>query len=208
MEREGILVVISGFAGAGKGTVVKGLLEKYDGYRLSVSMTTRSPRPGEEEGKAYFFVSREKFEETIAANGLIEHAVYCDNYYGTPRAYVEEQLKAGFDVILEIEIQGALKIRELYPDALLLFVTPPSAEELKNRLTGRGTETPEVIEKRMARAAREAEGMDRYDHIVINDRIEECIETTHNIIEAAHTAPVRRKALIDRLQQELKEITK
>ena len=157
-DREGILVVISGFAGTGKGTLVKGLLEKYDNYALSVSMTTRNPRPGETDGVSYFFVSREKFEETIAANGLVEYASYCDNYYGTPKAYVEEQLKAGKDVILEIEIQGALKIREIYPMALLLFVMPPSAQILKDRLIGRGTETPEVVKKRMDRAAAESEG--------------------------------------------------
>ena len=129
MKREGILVVISGFAGTGKGTIVKGLLEKYDNFALSVSMTTRSPRPGEENGKSYFFVDKETFEKTIEEGGLIEYASYCDNYYGTPKAYVEEQLQNGKDVILEIEIQGALNIKKMFPTALLLFVMPPSAEE-------------------------------------------------------------------------------
>lgn len=201
--REGILVVISGFAGTGKGTLVKGLLEKYDNYALSVSMTTRNPRPGEENGVSYFFVSREEFEETIAADGLIEYASYCDNYYGTPKAYVEEQLKAGKDVILEIEIQGALKIRKIYPTALLLFVMPPSAQILRERLIGRGTETPEVVKKRMDRAAQESEGIEEYDYIVVNDKIEQCIEDTHAIIEAAHCKPFRNERFIQTVREDL-----
>ena len=208
MKREGILVVISGFAGTGKGTVVKGLLDRYEQFALSVSMTTRSPRPGEENGKSYFFVTKDEFEKTIDDGGLIEYASYCDNYYGTPKAYVEEQLKAGKDVILEIEIQGALKIKKLFPTALLLFVLPPSATELKNRLVGRGTETPEVIDKRMKRAAEEAEGIEEYDYIVINDEVERCVEETHSIIEAAHMKPIRNTAFINKIKQELKDIAK
>ncbi|MBP5607222.1 MAG: guanylate kinase [Lachnospiraceae bacterium] len=203
MDREGILVVISGFAGAGKGTIVKGLMEKYDDYALSVSMTTRQPRPGEEDGKAYFFVDKQKFEETIAAGGLIEYARYCDNYYGTPKAYVEEQLKKGKDVILEIEIQGALQVRKIYPTALLLFVTPPSAEELRNRLIGRGTETPEVVKKRMDRAAQEADGMGEYDYILVNDTVEKAISDAHAIITAAHARPSRNAALMKAINDEL-----
>ena len=203
MDREGILVVISGFAGAGKGTIVKGLMEKYDDYALSVSMTTRQPRPGEEEGKAYFFVDKQKFEETIAAGGLIEYAQYCDNYYGTPKAYVEEQLKKGKDVILEIEIQGALQVRKIYPTALLLFVTPPSAEELRNRLIGRGTETPEVVKKRMDRAAQEADGMGEYDYILVNDTVDKAVSDAHAIITAAHARPSRNAALLKSINDEL-----
>ena len=146
MKNSGILIVVSGFSGAGKGTLMKRLLEKYDTYSLSISMTTREPRLGETDGKEYFFVTKEQFEQKITENGLVEHAVYCDNYYGTPRNYVEEQLIKGKDVILEIEIQGALKVKEMFPDALLLFVMPPSIEELRRRLNGRGTETEEVIE--------------------------------------------------------------
>jgi len=207
MNREGILIVISGFAGTGKGTVVKGLLEKYDQFALSVSMTTRNPRPGEIDGQSYFFVTKDKFEETIKEDGLVEYASYCDNYYGTPKAYVEQQLKAGKDVILEIEIQGALKIKEKFPNALLLFVMPPSAVELKNRLIGRGTETPEVVEKRMKRAAEESEGIDKYDFIVINDEVDRCVEETHNIIEAFHLKPECNSNFISKIQNELKEIT-
>ncbi len=204
MDREGILVVISGFAGAGKGTIVKGLMENYaDNYALSVSMTTRQPRPGEEDGVSYFFVDKQKFEETIASGGLIEYAQYCDNYYGTPRAYVEEQLRNGKDVILEIEIQGALQIRKIYPTALLLFVTPPSAEILKQRLLGRGTETPEVVKKRMDRAAQEADGMGEYDYILVNDTIDKAISDAHAIITAAHARPSRNAELMKSINDEL-----
>ena len=152
---KGILVV-SGFSGAGKGTVMKRLLEKYDDYALSVSVTTRAPRPGEEDGIAYFFRSREEFEQLIREDALIEYAQYVENYYGTPRSYVEEQLSAGRNVILEIEIQGAMKVKEKIPEALLVFVTPPTVAELEKRLKGRGTETDQVIADRLARAGEEA----------------------------------------------------
>lgn len=208
MKREGILVVISGFAGTGKGSIVKGLMEQYDQYALSVSMTTRNPRPGEQDGISYFFVSKERFEEEIANEGLIEYACYCDNYYGTPKKYVEQQLAEGKDVILEIEIQGALQIRKIFPTALLLFVMPPSAEELKKRLVGRGTETPEVVEKRMQRAAKEAEGIEEYDYIVVNDVLEDCVKSTHHIIEAAHQKPIRNEAFIQSIRSGLSAITK
>ena len=137
---KGILVVVSGFSGAGKGTVMKRLMEKYDDYALSVSATTRKPRPGEEDGREYFFRTRDEFEKLIEEDALLEYAQYVENYYGTPRSYVEEQLQAGRNVILEIEIQGAMKIKEKIPEALLVFVTPPTVEELERRLTGRGTE--------------------------------------------------------------------
>ena len=134
MTRKGILIVVSGFSGAGKGTLMKELVRTYENYALSVSMTTRSPRPGEEEGKEYFFVSEEEFKEKLEQDGLIEYANYCGNYYGTPRAYVEEQLEKGKDVILEIEIQGALKIKEKFPTAILIFVIPTESTELIKRL--------------------------------------------------------------------------
>jgi len=141
MEKKGILIVVSGFSGAGKGTLMKRMLEKYeDQYALSISATTRKPREGEVDGREYFFKTKEEFEKMIAKAELIEYAKYVENYYGTPKAYVEEQLNAGKDVILEIEIQGALKVKQAFPDTLLLFVVPPSAEELKKRLVGRGTE--------------------------------------------------------------------
>ncbi len=203
MEKKGILIVISGFSGAGKGTLVRELLRRYDEYALSVSMTTREPRPGEQEGVDYFFTDRAHFEETIARDGLVEYAQYCGNYYGTPRAYVEEQLSAGRNVILEIEMQGALKIKEKFPESLLLFVTPPSVTELERRLTGRGTEKPEVIARRLARAAEESEGVEAYDYIVVNDRLEECAEEIHMLVDAARRAPVRRKELIREIRDEL-----
>lgn len=203
MKRKGILIVVSGFSGAGKGTLMKQLVYSYDNYALSVSMTTREPRPGEEEGREYFFVSREEFEKTIAQDGLIEYASYCDNYYGTPREYVEKQLEKGRDVILEIEIQGALKVKKKFPTALLLFVMPPSAVELKKRLMGRGTESIEVIEKRLKRASEEAKGIEEYEYIVINDRLEECVPRMHALIQAAHDAPERNEEFIENIRKEL-----
>ena len=208
MEKKGILIVISGFSGAGKGTLVRELLDRYDEYALSVSMTTREPRPGERDGVEYFFTDRAHFEETIARDGLVEYAQYWDNYYGTPRAYVEEQLSAGRNVILEIEIQGALKIKKKFPESLLLFVTPPSAAELDRRLRGRGTESEEVIARRLARAAEESEGMEAYDYIVVNDRLEECAEEIHMLVEAARRAPVRRGQFMKEIREELSDFVK
>lgn len=202
-KNKGILIVVSGFSGAGKGTLMKALLSRYDNYALSISMTTRAPRPGEEEGREYFFVDRDTFEDQIAKEQLIEYAQYCGNYYGTPKTYVEEQFEQGHDVILEIEIQGALKIQERFPDALLLFVMPPSAQELKNRLVGRATESMEVIEKRLKRANEEAAGIEKYDYIVINDELESCTKELHALIQAAHNTPGRQKAFIEEIRKEL-----
>ncbi|MCR5426419.1 MAG: guanylate kinase [Lachnospiraceae bacterium] len=203
MEK-GILMVISGFSGAGKGTLVKKLLAEEEDYVLSVSMTTRKPREGEREGVDYFFTDKETFERTIAENGLIEHACYVGNYYGTPRAYVEQQLAAGKNVILEIEIQGAMNIKKLYPDSLLLFVTPPNAQELERRLKGRGTETDEVIAGRLSRAHEESLGIDAYDYIVINDDLDRCVEEIRTLVRAARREPVRMQEFIDRIREELK----
>ncbi|MBE5883019.1 MAG: guanylate kinase [Lachnospiraceae bacterium] len=208
MKNKGILIVISGFSGAGKGTLVKRLLQKYDNYALSISMTTRQPREGERDGVEYFFRDKEQFEATIAQNGLIEYACYCGNYYGTPKAYVEEQLEAGKDVILEIEIQGALKVKEQFPESLLLFVTPPSAAELERRLVGRGTESMEVIRKRLARASEESEGIEAYDYIVVNDVLDVCVDEVHHLVDAARRAPVRREAFIKEIREELKGFAK
>lgn len=195
--------MVSGFSGAGKGTLMKRLVQEYDNYALSVSMTTRNPRPGEAEGKEYFFVSRQEFEAHIEKQELVEYASYCGNYYGTPRDYVEKQLAAGKNVVLEIEIQGALKIKEKFPTALLLFVMPPSAMELKKRLVGRGTETPEVIDKRLRRAREEAEGIEKYDYIVVNDQLEACVAQMHRIVQAAHDTPARKEAFINEMRKEL-----
>ena len=208
MKHRGILVVVSGFSGAGKGTLMKRMIQTYDNYALSVSMTTRAPREGEENGREYFFVSKEAFEEKISQDGLVEYAGYCGNYYGTPKEYVETQLAAGKDVILEIEIQGALKVKQKFPTALLVFVMPPTAEELKRRLVGRGTETAEVIEKRLKRASEEAEGIENYDYIVINDDLEECTKELHSMIRAAHHAPYRNEEFIENMRQELSVLVK
>ena len=208
MEQKGVLIVISGFSGAGKGTLVKALLQKYNNYALSISMTTREPRPGERDGVEYFFTTKEKFEETIANEGLVEYATYCDNYYGTPRAYVEEQMAAGKNVILEIEIQGALKIKEKFPESLLIFITPPNAEELKRRLEGRGTETAEKIAKRLARAVEESEGVEAYDYIVINDVLDVCVKELHALVDASRRAPIRRKEFIREIREDLQRFTK
>ena len=208
MKHKGILIVVSGFSGAGKGTLMKRLMQTYDNYALSVSMTTRAPRVGEEDGVAYFFSTKEQFERTIAEDGLIEYACYCGNYYGTPKAYVEEQLEAGKDVILEIEIQGALKVKEKFPESLLLFVTPPDAKELERRLVGRGTESEEVIRSRLARAYEESEGIEAYDYIVVNDDLERCVEEINQLVEAARRAPVRRESFIKEIREELKEYSK
>ena len=180
------------------------IIRRYNNYALSVSATTRNPRPGETEGKEYFFKSVEEFEKMIAKDELIEYARYVDNYYGTPRAYVEEQLEAGKDVILEIEIQGAIKVKEKFPDTLLLFVTPPTAEELRKRLVGRGTETMDVIDFRMKRAKEESLGMDRYDYLIINDVLEDCVEEMHRIIQGEHRRSFRNQAFIEHMKEELK----
>jgi guanylate kinase len=202
---KGILVVISGFSGAGKGTVVKKLLEKSDDYCLSVSMTTRAPRPGEVDGKDYFFVTREKFEQTIEENGLIEHAQFVGNYYGTPRAYVEQKLNEGKNVILEIEIQGAMNIKKIYPESVLLFITPPTAEELERRLKGRGTETEEVIAGRLSRASEESAGINEYDFIVVNDDLDKCVDDVIETINTAKREPARVSGFIDELRKGLEK---
>lgn len=204
MNDKGILIVVSGFSGAGKGTLMKQIMEKYDNYALSISATTRAPREGEVHGREYFFKTVDEFEKMIAQDELIEYAKYVSNYYGTPKAYIMEQLEAGKDVILEIEIQGALKVREKFPDTLLLFVTPPSAQELEKRLTLRGTETPEVIASRMARACEEAEFMDHYDYLVINDDLEECVKELHELIQREHRRVTRNISFIDQMKRELK----
>lgn len=204
MGERGILIVVSGFSGAGKGTVMKEMMRRYDNYALSISATTRKPRPGEENGREYFFKTVEEFEKMIAKDQLIEYARYVDNYYGTPKSYVQEQLDAGKDVILEIEIQGALKVKEKFPDTLLLFVTPPTSGELRRRLEGRGTETADVIDSRMKRAKDEAEGMDRYDYLIVNDVLEECVGLVHQIIQGEHRRSYRNVAFIERMKEELK----
>lgn len=205
MSDQGILVVVSGFSGAGKGTLMKALLGKYNNYALSISATTRSPRAGEVDGREYFFITREEFQEMIARDQLIEWAQYVDNYYGTPKQYVFQQMSDGKDVILEIEIQGALKIKERFPDALLLFVLPPNADELRNRLVGRGTESEDVIQARLHRASEEADGMNSYDYILVNDDVDRCAEEMHRLIQAQHNKVCNNLDFIEQMKQELKK---
>ena len=186
---KGVLTVVSGFSGAGKGTVMKRLLEKYENYALSISVTTRKPREGERDGIEYFFRTREEVEAMIQEDQLLEHAEYVGNYYGTPRFYVEDMLSQGKNVILEIEIQGAMKIKEKIPEAVLVFVTPP-------------TETADVIASRLRRAAEESEGMNNYDYILINDQVEDCVDQLHQIILSERCRAQRNEELINTIQEE------
>ena len=199
---EGVLTVVSGFSGAGKGTVMKRLIQKYDDYALSISVTTRNPREGERDGIEYFFKTKEEVEAMIENDEFLEYARYVDNYYGTPRFYVEEMLAKGKNVILEIEIQGAMQIKAKNQEAVLVFVTPPSFEELRNRLVGRGTETADVIESRLRRASEEAEGMPSYDYILVNDQVEDCVDRLHQIILSERAKAQRNEEFINTIQQE------
>jgi len=184
----GKMVVISGFSGAGKGTVIKRLREKYEGYVLSVSMTTRKPRNNETNGVEYHFVSNEAFEELIGQDGFMEHAGYADHYYGTPKAFVVENMRAGRDVLLEIEVQGAMQIRDKYPGTPMIFISPPDAEELERRLTGRGSEEEETANKRLRQADREVELLPDYDYLLINDDVDACADSLNRIIRMPEEA--------------------
>jgi guanylate kinase len=208
MSRKGILVVVSGFSGVGKGTLMKQLTAKYSQYALSISATTREPREGEMDGRDYFFKSREEFETLIAEEKLIEYAEFCGNYYGTPREYVETHLAQGRDVLLEIEVQGAMKVKAQYPDALLLFVMPPDAKTLVERLRGRGTEPESVIRARLARAVQEAEAAPLYEYMLINGELDQSVEELRMLIEHQHSRVERNLGFIDQIHTELKQIAK
>lgn len=199
---KGILVVISGFSGAGKGTIMKELIHSYD-YFLSVSATTREPREGETEGIDYYFHTREEFERMIDNGELIEWAEYVGNFYGTPKKHVEEQLNQGKDVLLEIEMQGGMLVKEQFPDALLIFISPPSAEILRKRLTGRGTESPEEIEKRLQRAVEEVKYMKDYDYIIVNDKLDEAVAKVNDLIRYDHYKACNSRAMIEKMEREL-----
>ena len=205
MEKKGLLIVVSGFSGAGKGTVVKKLVEDY-GYSLSVSATTRQPREGEVDGKDYYFKTVDEFRSLIDYNGFIEWAQYVDNYYGTPRKFVEEEMNAGRDVILEIEVQGAMNIKKQYKDAVLIFITAPSAEVLRDRLKGRGPESEEDIAKRLKRASEESEDMDFYEYIVVNDELDTCVQKVNSVILAKKCEKEYNIKLIEDMKSSLKEI--
>lgn len=173
--KQGSLFVISGPSGAGKGTIVKRLLKKAPQVALSISCTTRAPRPGEVHGKHYYFISHEEFERMIERGDFLEYARVFDNYYGTPKPMVQAQRTAGKDVLLEIDVQGALQVKERAPDAVLIFIAPPDLQELQRRLVGRNTETPEQVKKRLAGAEAEMRLQSRYDHVVVNDTVENAV---------------------------------
>ncbi len=199
--RKGLLLVVSGPSGAGKGTICKALMAKYPDAHLSVSATTRKPRPGEVDGESYYFLSEETFRSMIAKDGFIEWACFCQNYYGTPKEKVEEKLAEGKDVILEIEVQGAMQVRSEYPEAVFVFVTPPSLAELRNRLAGRGTEKPEVIEERLKTALWEYSNIEKYNYILLNDDVESATDRLIGIIEAEKQRTERNAAFISEIKK-------
>lgn len=193
---KGILIVVSAPSGCGKGTILAEIL-KDEGYYYSVSATTRSPRPGEEDGVNYHFLKREQFEELIKNDGMLEYAEYCGNYYGTPKDKVFEKIEEGKNVILEIEVQGAMQIKKKCPQAVFIFIAPPSVGELRRRLLKRGTETEEVIEKRVSEAAHEIGFAGKYDYIVVNGALEDAIEDFKTVIRAEKLKSANQKKLID-----------
>ena len=201
----GKLVIVSGFSGVGKGTVMKELVDGNSNYALSVSATTRAPRDKEIEGVSYFFKTREEFEKMIANDEFLEYALYVENYYGTPKAFVESMRKQGKDVLLEIELQGALLVKEKCPDAILIFITTKDAQTLVDRLTTRGTETAEQIEKRVNRAKEEANGVENYDYIVVNDILKDCVETVDRIVRSEHNRTDDNISIISDIRKELYE---
>lgn len=196
-KRRGLLVVFSGPSGSGKGTVLKEAMKMSDNLTVSVSVTTRAPRVGETDGVDYIFYSKEQFESLIQKDGFLEWACFCDNYYGTPKERVEALLSEGKDVILEIEVQGAMKIKETCPDAVLIFNMPPSSEELKNRLTGRNTDAQDVIKKRLDTAVWEISQAEKYDYIIVNDKIERAAKSFLSVIEGEKCRPLRNKAVLE-----------
>ncbi len=204
--KKGVLAVISGFSGAGKGTVIKEFLARHEGYVLSVSATTRAPRAWEKDGVDYFFMTQDEFEKMIREDGLMEYARYGENYYGTPRAFVEKHLEEGRHVLLEIDLQGARQICEKYPDAVRIFMTPPGIEELERRLRGRGSEDEESIRRRLSRAVIEAQALEEYDYVLVNDEIIPCAERLHTILQASCMGVTRNLDLIREIQAQAARI--
>jgi len=190
---KGLLIVLSGPSGTGKGTVCKELLEKRDDLVLSISCTTRKPRIGEQEGISYFFIGENEFETMICEDAFLEHANVYGNYYGTPKSFVEKQLLRGNDVLLEIDVQGALKAKEAFPDGVYVFLVPPSMQELESRIRRRGTEKEEQIRTRLGKAADEMTLMDQYDYVIINDKVCDVVQGIESIIEAEKLKVSRNK---------------
>ena len=200
---KGVLTVISGFSGAGKGTVTKGLISKYPEHKLSVSATSRAQRQWEVDGKDYLFLTRDQFESMIKEGDFIEWTEYVGNYYGTPKSYVNKQLEEGKDVILEIEVQGALNVKKIFPEAVLIFLAPPSFKELEVRLTGRGTEDADTVKKRLLQACDEAQYIYNYKYYVINYQVDECIEHIRSIIANEHSYVSNNRDKIDSIYNEI-----
>ncbi|MFD1038042.1 guanylate kinase [Virgibacillus byunsanensis] len=205
IEEKGILFILSGPSGVGKGTVRKELFEQDTDLRYSISMTTRDIRTGETDGIDYFYKSKSEFESLIEKGQLLEYAQYVNNYYGTPREYVERTLAEGHDVFLEIEVKGALQVKENFPEGVFIFLFPPSLEELKNRILSRGTETQDLVLNRLKEARNEIEMMDAYDYVVVNDHVDHAVEKIQSIIQSEHCKRERiAKQYKQLLEDELK----
>ncbi|MDI9496289.1 MAG: guanylate kinase [Bacillota bacterium] len=198
---EGLLVVISGPSGAGKGTICMQLLMEMSFLKVSVSATTRKPREGEKDGIDYFFIEEEEFLKRVKNNEFLEYAKVYGNYYGTPKEEVFKQLKAGKDIILEIDIQGALQVKKNYPMGVFIFILPPSLTELKNRIEGRGTDSKEVILRRMESAYDELNYAFQYDYVVVNDRVDIATEKIKHIILAEKNRAIRKKEIINKVRE-------
>lgn len=204
MKPRGLLIVVSGPSGAGKGTICKSLLQHYSGIQMSVSATTRKPRAGEEHGINYFFLEKDDFIQKIDRGEFLEHAKVYENYYGTPSDFVMDKINNGEDVLLEIDIQGALQVKERYPEGVFVFILPPSMEELKNRIIGRGSETEESLKIRYSSAIDEISFIKDYDYFVINDKIDSATKKLMSIIEAEKHKVVDNMAeLINEFKEEI-----
>ena len=198
--KPGLLIIVSGPAGVGKGSIDRKMIELSSRVRRSVSATSRKPRPGELEGINYFFKTREQFEEMIKNRELVEWVEYCGNYYGTPKEFVCKEIEKGHSIILEIEVEGALKVRDLFPDSVLCFVLPPDFNELERRLRGRGTESEEVIKKRLERAREEFRHINLYDYIILNDTIEDAAQRFVTIVQSEQMRTKRNQAIMDKFK--------